>query len=73
MPQRGSLLPIFGVDVIAIWDSLLLVALDLAPADRAAFDEHVVPILQAMHALIGQLLLLASGQNLPPRSSRSSP
>jgi hypothetical protein len=57
MPARGSLLPILGVDVIAIGGTLSLVALDLAPTDEASFADLAAPILRALHEQTGAALV----------------
>lgn len=49
LPAPGSLLPILGVDLIALGGALSLAAIDLAPVDDAAWSRDAEPLLLALH------------------------
>lgn len=51
LPGPRSLLPVLGVDVVAIRGALSLVALDLAPLDDDFFTAHAAPILREVGRL----------------------
>lgn len=48
LPTPSSLLPILGVDLIALQGSLSLIAIDLSPTDEAVYTEHASPILESL-------------------------
>ena len=48
LPTSSSLLPILGVDLIALQGTLSLVAVDLSPTDEQLFVEQASPILQTL-------------------------
>jgi len=52
LPQRGALLPVLGVDLIALGGALSLAALDLAPTDDLFWQERAAPLLEACHARV---------------------
>jgi hypothetical protein len=52
LPARGALLPVLGVDLIALGGSLSLAALDLAPTDDLLWQRRAAPLLEACHARV---------------------
>lgn len=49
LPAPGALLPILGVDLIALGGTLSLAAVDLAPIDEEAWSRGGEPLLLALH------------------------
>lgn len=50
----GSVLPIVGVDLIALGGALSLLAVDLAPTDMAFWTGHCAPHLAALRRAVGE-------------------
>ncbi len=48
LPTSSSLLPIVGVDLIALQGTLSLIAIDLSPTDLQVYEEQATPILQSL-------------------------